>query len=455
MAIPKIKNLIEARVKDTGDTITGNLVIEKSTYPSIALGNTATGTRTNLQTWDNSSVLQCLLEAGNTDNRRGLFLKNSRAVAAASNALTLRDWIDGTYTEYKIYGEHNKDLIKEVCLPIEGGTIDASSGDTPLYIKSGSASTWIGYKDSTNTPLGFLGMKSDGPAYYKDQTYLLLHAGNYSNYELNANKITSGTLAVARGGTGQTTARNAANAFMNALETGSSTPTDADYYISQYVSGGTTNTTYHRRPMSALWSYVNGKVSANYLKLSGGTLTGNLTIDAINNVDRFITFNSGDNAGYSWRMGYLGTGSDEKNYFVIQSNSTNNTWANVIRCGLISFETQFNGNLSILTGDTDRYITWDYSDSTTAAGASWRIGMQGTGSGDANYFVIQTTGSNTGNSETFANAVRIGMNSKDVLLGNNLNLPGSYQQNGITGRLASITSSAPSLTTANKILWAW
>lgn len=74
--------------------------------------------------------------------------------------------------------------------------------------------------------------------------------------------IATGTLAVANGGTGQTTAKNAANSFMNALGTGSSTPVDADYYISQYVGGGTTTTTYHRRPMSALWEYVKGKISS-------------------------------------------------------------------------------------------------------------------------------------------------------------------------------------------------
>ena len=49
---------------------------------------------------------------------------------------------------------------------------------------------------------------------------------------------------------------------MNALDTGSSTPVDADYYISQYVGGGTTTKTYHRRPMSALWSYIKGKTDA-------------------------------------------------------------------------------------------------------------------------------------------------------------------------------------------------
>ena len=74
----------------------------------------------------------------------------------------------------------------------------------------------------------------------------------------------SGTLDAAHGGTGQTSAKNAANAFMNALDTGSSTPVDADYYISQYVAGGTKTTTYHRRPMSALWNYIKGKIDSVY-----------------------------------------------------------------------------------------------------------------------------------------------------------------------------------------------
>jgi len=72
----------------------------------------------------------------------------------------------------------------------------------------------------------------------------------------------TGTLPVANGGTGKTTAKDAANEFMNALDTGSSAPVDADYYISQYVGGGTTTKTYHRRPVSALWEYIKGKISS-------------------------------------------------------------------------------------------------------------------------------------------------------------------------------------------------
>ena len=84
----------------------------------------------------------------------------------------------------------------------------------------------------------------------------------------------AGTLGADHGGTGQTTAKNAANAFMNALDTGSSTPVDADYYISQYVNGGTTTTTYHRRPVSALWEYIKGKISS-VLGLTASQYNGN------------------------------------------------------------------------------------------------------------------------------------------------------------------------------------
>ena len=74
-------------------------------------------------------------------------------------------------------------------------------------------------------------------------------------------KTISDTLPISKGGTGKTTGEDAANALINSLSTGGSTPTDADYYISQYVGGGTNTTTYHRRPMSALWSYIQSKLA--------------------------------------------------------------------------------------------------------------------------------------------------------------------------------------------------
>lgn len=48
------------------------------------------------------------------------------------------------------------------------------------------------------------------------------------------------------------------------LTTGSSTPSDNDFYISQYAGGGATTTTYHRRPISALWNYIKSKADGVY-----------------------------------------------------------------------------------------------------------------------------------------------------------------------------------------------
>ena len=127
------------------------------------------------------------------------------------------------------------------------------------------------------------------------------------------------------------------SALMNKLETGTSTPQDADYYISQYVGGGTTTTTYHRRPMSALWAYIQSKISSvlgltssayggnaatatkatqdgsgnvissSYLKLSGGVMTGNIGLTPGsnitsckiygNNYNQYIGFNNSNNIG--------------------------------------------------------------------------------------------------------------------------------------------------------------
>lgn len=69
------------------------------------------------------------------------------------------------------------------------------------------------------------------------------------------------------------------SAMINKLATAAATPTDEDYYVSQYVGGGTTNTSYYRRPMSALWSYIKGKLktvatTGSYNDLSNKPGTG-------------------------------------------------------------------------------------------------------------------------------------------------------------------------------------
>lgn len=75
------------------------------------------------------------------------------------------------------------------------------------------------------------------------------------------------------------------NTMINTLGTADSTPTDEDYYVSQYVGGGTTNTTYFRRPLSALWSYIKSKADSIYqAKGNYASSNHNHTISNITNI---------------------------------------------------------------------------------------------------------------------------------------------------------------------------
>lgn len=52
------------------------------------------------------------------------------------------------------------------------------------------------------------------------------------------------------------------NDMINGLSSGQAAPKDDDYFISQYVGGGTKTVTYHRRPLKALWNWIKEKLAA-------------------------------------------------------------------------------------------------------------------------------------------------------------------------------------------------
>lgn len=136
---------------------------------------------------------------------------------------------------------------------------------------------------------------------------------------------TSGTLTVERGGTGQTSIANI-----------------------QAGKDGDGNT-----------------ISSTYLKLEGGDLTGDLGI-IFGDTNKFLHFKYGTSSlvNNSWRLGVLGTGSGDKNYFVIQSgganNSSNSTWNNAIRIGQQTYDVVFGGNVYPLTDNSKTLGTSSY-----------------------------------------------------------------------------------------------
>lgn len=128
------------------------------------------------------------------------------------------------------------------------------------------------------------------------------HNGVYApaSHTHDATNITSGTVSADRlpvtsaskGGTGKTTLVDSANALINSLSEGTSAPTDNDYYVCQFAGGGTTTTTYHRRSMSALWTWIKSKCDAVY-QAKGSYAAASHTHNSIKDVGdgRDITFN--------------------------------------------------------------------------------------------------------------------------------------------------------------------
>lgn len=90
----------------------------------------------------------------------------------------------------------------------------------------------------------------------------------------------TGVLPIANGGTGETTGTNACNSLLKSLQTGADTPIDTDTFISQYAGGSASEATspdknnYYKRPVSALWEYIKGKISS-VLGLTATQYNGN------------------------------------------------------------------------------------------------------------------------------------------------------------------------------------
>lgn len=100
-------------------------------------------------------------------------------------------------------------------------------------------------------------------------------------------------LPTTKGGTGTNAASKSAltSALINSLSLETSTPVDADYYVAQYQNGGTSNTSFVRRPVSSLWEYIKGKISS-VLKLTASDYAGKAA--TAGTADKAVADNSGN-----------------------------------------------------------------------------------------------------------------------------------------------------------------
>lgn len=176
-----------------------------------------------------------------------------------------------------------------------------------VYYREYNNKTWGSWRSlidtdaNTHRPIQMNGTEILG----NNTTALNLKAGTNVSLSNSSGTVTiTATDTTYSAGTGLTLSGtqfsvSAANAstIMNLLTTGSSAPTDNDYYIAQYAGGGTSTTTYHRRPHSALWSYIKGKADSTYLasttKYAGSSSVGGAANSANQLNDNTSYINSG------------------------------------------------------------------------------------------------------------------------------------------------------------------
>lgn len=160
----------------------------------------------------------------------------------------------------------------------------AKTADTAKYTSETENAVHAGYADNATkaTQDASGNVITDTYATKSELTNGLSGKANTSHNH-SAADITSGTLAVERGGTGQTTQADINKAFVGALEEGTSDVTDGTMFVSSYASdNGFADTNAvnvpYKRKFSRVWEYIKGKISSVLgLSTDGLNSKGNIT----------------------------------------------------------------------------------------------------------------------------------------------------------------------------------
>lgn len=150
-----------------------------------------------------------------------------------------------------------KDTLYDIS-PSPSGTLDTTTKDNAFAssdVAQASATTW--------TDVTALAATETNKSMFTKATQMMKNTRYLYNI-IGTGFSTSSTIKKAIDGKAASNHSHDLSAMINGLSVGSATPQDADYYVCQYAGGGNTTSTYHRRPMTALWDYIKTKGNSTW-----------------------------------------------------------------------------------------------------------------------------------------------------------------------------------------------
>lgn len=156
-------------VSKTGDTMTGNLTVNKSSYPSLFLDSGDAGSRLIAQNIGHSAYFSMNNVAGDNNNYRAIRVADSSNKADVKEGLLFVDVVAGALKNYLIYGEHNKPTPEAIgAVSRTGDTVTgkltvSSSGFSNQFEINREGTTGVSGVTFTNDNgrLGVIGMGVD------------------------------------------------------------------------------------------------------------------------------------------------------------------------------------------------------------------------------------------------------------------------------------------------------
>lgn len=259
-----------------GNTCT-NVPVESAAF-ELYVGRNASGWRYQQFTVTSGEIYIRVFDSSNWGNWRKLAFTSDTVTAASSVPWSGITGKPSTFAP----SSHNHTIANITDIGKASVNFANSAGCPQGFSSRTTTATWgnqtgtvvtdwhtsnggdIAFRDNS----GQLNVVIDGFFYQNEGKNLVLDSENYSNYaatKSHTHTISNITnLQTALDGKSNTNHTHDLNPMINTLTIGTSDPIDADYYIAQYADGGSTTTTYHRRPHSALWNYIKSKANSVY-----------------------------------------------------------------------------------------------------------------------------------------------------------------------------------------------